>query len=220
MGRCWNSLWPDCGRCRSKTTHLVIVEIDSPGGLVSLVSTSPIGCGTPMGGDGGVCAAQVVSGAAIVALGASRSSWIPTPSGRRGRSSWAKILFATRRKKCVAIWLARSAIWPSGQTSAALAEAMVDMNLVVYEVTDRQTGAKVHVGARTQVVAKPGSMGKGSPGAGVTPGQFLEVNSRRAVELTLAEGNANSRQQLQQRLGLTEPPQVIKPPAWTPPSTF
>jgi membrane-bound serine protease (ClpP class) len=42
-------------------------------------------------------------------------------------------------------------------------------------------------------------------------GSFLEVNGRRAVELTLAEGNANSRQQLQQRLGLAEPPQVIKP---------
>jgi membrane-bound serine protease (ClpP class) len=52
---------------------------------------------------------------------------------------------------------------------------------------------------------------KGPPVLESREGVFLEVNGRRAVELTLAEGNAESREQLQQLLGLAEPPRVIEP---------
>jgi len=94
----------------------------------------------------------------------------------------------------------------------ALAEAMVDMNLVVYEVKNRQTGAKAFMSEHEiKSSPNPDQWEKGAPVLESREGSFLEVNGRRAVELTLAESTAEDRQELQQVLGLKETPQVLEP---------
>lgn len=195
---------------------LVIVEIDSPGGLVE----SSFNIAHRLRDlDWAATVAYVpraaLSGAAIVALGCERIIMDPDAVlGDAGPIVLGEDFLFRHAPEKVRSDLARQIrdLAERRGRAPALAEAMVDMNLVVYEVTDRQSGAKKFMSEHElKSSPNPAQWEKGPPVLESREGSFLEVNGRRAVELTLAEGNANSRQQLQQLLGLTDPPQIMKP---------
>jgi membrane-bound serine protease (ClpP class) len=96
----------------------------------------------------------------------------------------------------------------------ALAEAMVNMDLVVYQVTNRQTGEQTFMSdEEIQASDDPDVWEKGRPVLESREKHFLEVNGLRAVELRLADGNAQDLSELIGVLGLVEPPRVLRPTA-------
>jgi membrane-bound serine protease (ClpP class) len=195
---------------------LVIVEIDSPGGLVeSSFNIAHRLRDLDWAATVAYVPREALSGAAIVALGCEQIIMDPDAVlGDAGPIVLGEDFLFRHAPEKVRSDLARKIrdLAEGRNRPPALAEAMVDMNLVVYEVTDRQTGAKQFMSEHElKSSPNPDQWEKGPPVLESREGSFLEVNGRRAVELTLAEGNVNSRQQLQQQLGLTEPPRVIKP---------
>jgi membrane-bound serine protease (ClpP class) len=93
-----------------------------------------------------------------------------------------------------------------------LAEAMVDMDLVVYRVENTKTREKTFMSDREiEADEHPDQWKKIQPVLESQEGRFLEVNGTRAVELELAEGNASSRKQLQDRYKLRDDLLVLEP---------
>ena len=96
----------------------------------------------------------------------------------------------------------------------ALAEAMVDMDLQVYYVRNRTTGEETFMSDQEIAAAEvPADWEKLKPVVESRPKHFLTVNGERAVELKLAQGNAQSREELLQRYGLRQPLLVLRPTA-------
>jgi len=95
----------------------------------------------------------------------------------------------------------------------ALAEAMVDYNVKVERVrlpdgteafvTDRELAARPEAGQWEKLETLPEAGG----------GRFLELLGRRAKELGLASANADRRELVFERYGLTEKPLVLEPNA-------
>lgn len=87
----------------------------------------------------------------------------------------------------------------------ALAEAMVDMNLVVFEVRHRDTGKTAYM-SQPEIDASdaPEVWEKIKPVFESREGHFLEVNGRRAVELGLASATVNDLDALKARYGPIE----------------
>ncbi len=87
----------------------------------------------------------------------------------------------------------------------ALAEAMVDMDLVIYEVENEKTGAIAYMSEKDIAASDdPGDWKKLNEVHESREGHFLEVNGDRAVELGLADATAAGRAALEDRYGLPE----------------
>jgi membrane-bound serine protease (ClpP class) len=195
---------------------LVILEIDSPGGLVeSSFNIAHRLRDLEWAATVAYVPREALSGAAIVALGCEQIVMDPDAVlGDAGPIVLGEDFLFRHAPEKVRSDLARKIrdLAEGRRRPPALAEAMVDKDLVVYEVTDRQTGATTFMSEHELKSSRnPDQWEQGPPVLESREGNFLEVNGRRAVELTLAEGMANSRQELQQRLGLAEMPRVIKP---------
>jgi membrane-bound serine protease (ClpP class) len=92
----------------------------------------------------------------------------------------------------------------------ALAEAMVDLNLEVFQVVDRDTQQSTFMSqAELDASPNPDRWEKGPLVLESRAGAFLEVNGPRAVELGLAEGIVDSRLALATRFGIGEPLVVL-----------
>ena len=91
----------------------------------------------------------------------------------------------------------------------ALAEAMVDMNLIVYRVTNQQTG-KVTFMSQHEIDSSenPNVWEKGPPVLESREGSFLEVNGDRAVELQLANATIANKGALEQRFRPAQGPLI------------
>ncbi len=82
----------------------------------------------------------------------------------------------------------------------ALAEAMVDMNLVVFQVTNRTTGQVTYKSqAEIDASQDPEDWERGKPVLESRAEHFLEVSGKRAVELKLADATVDSLSQLKTR---------------------
>ncbi len=82
----------------------------------------------------------------------------------------------------------------------ALAEAMVDMDLIVYRVRDRDTGQITFMSdAEIKASEQPDRWEKLNEVHGSREKHFLEVTGRQAIDLRLAEGLARDRDALRQR---------------------
>ena len=93
----------------------------------------------------------------------------------------------------------------------ALAEAMVDLNLQVYEVTNKETGQTTFMSQHEiDSSENAGVWEKGRLVLESREGSFLEVNGARAVELQLAAATIDSPSALLDRYGLTEPLIVLQ----------
>ena len=195
---------------------LVIVEIDSPGGLVdSSFNVAHRLRDLDWAATVAFVPREALSGAAIVALGCEQIIMAPSAVlGDAGPILLGEDALFRHAPEKVRSDLARKIrdLAESRRRPPALAEAMVDMNLPVYEVKNRQTGAKTFMSEHEiKSSPNPDPWEKGPPVLESREGSFLEVNGKRAVELTLAEGNAGSREELQKLLGLTEAPRVLEP---------
>ena len=195
---------------------LVIVEIDSPGGLVdSSFNVAHRLRDLDWAATVAFVPREALSGAAIVALGCEQIIMAPSAVlGDAGPIFLGEDSLFRHAPEKVRSDLARKIrdLAESRRRPPALAEAMVDMNLPVYEVKNRQTGAKTFMSEHEiKSSPNPDQWEKGPLVLESREGSFLEVNGKRAVELTLAEGNAGSREELQKLLGLTEAPRVLEP---------
>ena len=88
----------------------------------------------------------------------------------------------------------------------ALAEAMVDMDLVVYRVVNKETGEVAFMSdPELESSDNPALWEKGPQVLESREDRFLEVNGDRAVELRLASGIAEERDELLQSFQLEQP---------------
>jgi len=195
---------------------LVIVEIDSPGGLVdSSFNVAHRLRDLDWAATVAFVPREALSGAAIVALGCEQIIMAPTAVlGDAGPIFLGEDSLFRHAPEKLRSDLARKIrdLAERRRRPPALAEAMVDMNLTVYEVKNRQTGARAFLSEHEiKSSPHPDQWEKGPLVLESREGSFLEVNGQRAVELTLAEGQAADREELQKLLGLTGAPQVLEP---------
>jgi len=88
---------------------------------------------------------------------------------------------------------------------------MVDKDLEVFRVKDRQTNAVTFMAEKDiRSEPNPDRWEKLNPVQETLGGNFLEVNGARAVELGLAEGNASSRDEMLRRYRLKDEPLVFE----------
>ena len=184
--------------------NLVIVEIDSPGGYVD---------------DSELIAARLrdiqwahtvayvpreaLSGAAISALGC--DDIIMAPAARLGDAGpifmGDDFLFrhAPEKFRSDLVAFVRQIAEAKGRPPA-LAEAMVDMDTVVYKWTNAATGQTAYMSATdVESLADAEQWQRGPLVQPSRKGLFLEVHGKEAVELGLAQGLAEGREQLKQR---------------------
>jgi len=198
-----------------KNADLVIVEIDSPGGFVE---TSFLIAHRLRDLEWAHTVAfvprEALSGAAIVALGCDQIIMRPNAVlGDAGPIFQGEDALFRHAPEKVRSDLARKIrdLASTKHRPPALAEAMVDMDLVVYHVKHGQTGDEAFMTeAELESSGNSEIWEKGKPVMESREAHFLEVNGERAVELQLAEGNAADRDELKQLLGLAEDPLVLE----------
>ena len=197
---------------------VVIVEIDSPGGFVeSSLNVAHRLRDVDWADTVAFVPRRALSGAAIVALGCDRIIMHPSAVlGDAGPIFLGEDALFRHAPEKVRSDLARQVrdLAAARHRPPALAEAMVDMDLVVYRVRNRQTGQQTYMSeAEIEAAGGAGLWEKGEPVMESRESHFLEVNGKRAVELGLADGNAAGRDDLKRLLGLAEDPIVLEPTA-------
>ena len=201
---------------RDQGADLVIVEIDSPGGLLE----PSLGIATHLRDlDWAHTVAYIpregLSGAAIVALGCDEIIMNPhAVMGDAGPIVLGEHFLFEHAPEKVRTDLAeklRGLATAKGRPPA-LAEAMVDMNLVVHRVKNRETGQiDFKSDAEIESSDQPDDWEKIQPVLESREDHFLEVSGSRAVELNLSDGTEESREALATRYGLKEQLIVIEP---------
>jgi len=201
---------------KAKGADLLVVEIESPGGFLDESETI---ARTLLAVDWAHTVAyvpkQALSGAAIASLGCDEIVIAPGATfGDAGPIFLGEDALFRHAPEKIRSHLARVVRDLAEQTGRppALAEAMVDMGLVVYKVENTETGKVAYMSdAEIQSADNPDVWKKGKPVFESREDKFLEVNGRRAVELGLAEGNASSREELRARYDLADDWIVLKP---------
>ena len=187
---------------------LLIVEIDSPGGMLEPseriaytlkdLSWARTVAFVPY---------EALSGAAIASLGCDEI--VMGPQARIGDAGPIYLdedfLFRHAPEKIRAdlVQVARTLAQAKGRPPA-LAEAMIDMHVVVFEVRDKRTGKTTYMNNSEWDSLKDKSQWeKGPPVLESNRGIFLELAGVKAVELGLAQAIAANRDELKQhyRLG-------------------
>jgi membrane-bound serine protease (ClpP class) len=200
---------------KQRDADVVILEIDSPGGFVE----SSFNIATRLRDlDWAQTIAfvprQALSGAAIVSLGCDEIVMNPTAViGDAGPIIQGEdSLFRHAPEKVRSdLALRIRDLAEQRDRPPALAEAMVDMELVVYEVENRHTGDATFMSdAEIEASDDPDAWEKGKPVLESREAHFLEVNGLRAVELGLADGLAEGRAELAGVLDLAQPPVVLQ----------
>lgn len=194
---------------------LVVIEFDSPGGYLQ----ESLNIAERLRGTAAHTVAYVpreaLSGAAIAALGCDEI--IMGPTARLGDAGPiylgedALFRHAPEKIKSDLARRVRDLAEAKGRPPA-LAEAMVDMDLPVYHARHAQTGQEKFLSEHE--IAASGEADqwqKLKPVFEARKGHFLTVNGQQAVELTLAQGVATSRDELRQRYPVTESFKIVVP---------
>ncbi|MHB8952286.1 MAG: NfeD family protein [Pirellulaceae bacterium] len=194
---------------------LVILEIDSPGG--ALDSTLKVAARLnelPWAHTVAYIPDEALSGAAILALACDEI--VMCPRARLGdagpifQGPDALFRHAPEKIRSDLALRVRDLAADKGRPPA-LAEAMVDMNLPVFRVVHRETGAVTYLSQHEiDALEKPELWEKGPMVLESKPGSFLEVNGQRAVELQLAATTVANRTELEQRYPVTRPFILLK----------
>jgi membrane-bound serine protease (ClpP class) len=192
---------------KQQGADLVIIEIDSPGGLVGpSLSIAARLRDLDWAHTVAYIPEQALSGASFVALGC--DDIIMGPNAKLGDAGViepnARFQFQYVPEK-IRTHLAAEArdLAEAKGRPPALAEAMVDKDLVVYHVKNRKTGKETYMSQKEiESSPDPGQWEKINPVQETLGGNFLEVNGTRAVQLGLAQGITQSREELQRRYGL------------------
>ena len=195
------------GRAQAAGADLLIVEIDSPGGEVhSSLEVANRLLSVDWARTVAFVRKQAISGAAIMALGCDEILMAPAALiGDAGPIYQAEdSLFRHAPEKIRSILVAeiRKLASATGRPEA-LAAAMVDAKLEVYQCTHRQTG-ELRLMSQPDLQAK-GGVGLWERGPLIPESRqelFLTLNGRRAMELKLSEGLAMDRLDLIDRFHL------------------
>ncbi|NQT12375.1 MAG: peptidase, partial [Planctomycetes bacterium] len=193
---------------KKRDADLVIVEIDSPGGeLEASLNIAQRLRTLDWAHTVAYVPREAISGGAIVALGCDEI--VMGPSARMGDAGPIfldeNFLFQHAPEKIRSdLALQVRDLARAHDRPPALAEAMVNMDLIVYRVENGQTGEITFMSDKEiESADDPKEWKKTQPVFESREDHFLEVNGQRAVELGLAEANAESRRDLEDRYGLT-----------------
>jgi membrane-bound serine protease (ClpP class) len=197
-------LYRKLDEAREMGAEVVIVEIDSPGGEVD--ATLRIGRRLADLGWARTVAyvpKEALSGAALFALGCDEIIMAPRAVIGDAAPIFMDENFVFRyvddkyRSNLAA--QVRDLAADKGRPPA-LAEAMIDDELTVYEVTHRDTGKTAFMSqAEIDSSADPPAWQNPRPVLETRERRFLEVNGERAVQLQLAQGIAANRDELRRR---------------------
>ncbi len=183
---------------------LVIIEIDSPGGGIE--PTMRIADRLRQLNWARTVAyvpREALSGAALFSLGCDEI--VLAPEARLGDAGpifmGEDFLFRHAPEKIRSDLALRVRILAEAKgRPPALAEAMVDMDLLVYQVQNRDTGQITFMSqAELDAVGQPNPWENQKLVPESKEKRFLEVSGRRAVELELADGIAGNRAELRKR---------------------
>ena len=201
---------------KEQGADLVIIEIDSPGGYLE---TSENLADRFLNLDWAHVVAfvprEALSGAAIAALGCDEI--VMAPGARLGdagpifQGEDSLFRHAPEKIRSPLALKVRSLAEATGRPPA-LAEAMVDMDLVVYRVHNKNTGDETFMSDHDiEATDAPGDWEKLKPVQESREKHFLTVTGLRAVELDLAEGIASNRDEIKQRYGVEDELIVLQP---------
>ena len=181
-----------------RNADLVILEIDSPGGeLEASLNIAERLRTLDWAHTVAYVPREAISGAAIVALGCDEI--VMGPDARMGDAGPIFLdedfLFQHAPEKIRSdLALQVRDLAEAHGRPPALAEAMVNMDLIVYRVENTQTGEITFMSDKEiESAGDPDQWKKIQPVFESREEHFLEVNGHRAVELGLAEANASSR---------------------------
>jgi len=199
---------------RAYGADLLVIEIDSPGGyLAESLDMAHRLRDIRWAHTVAYISRQALSGAAILSLGCDEIVMAPTAvMGDAGAVFLDKNFLFQHAPEKIRSDLARKIrdLAEAKGRPPALAEAMVDMDLVVFRVRNKQTGQETFM-SQAEIDADPGAWEKLRPIHESRPGHFLEVNGTQAVDLHLASGLVDSQEQLRRRYALPEPFLVLEP---------
>lgn len=195
---------------------LVILDIDSPGGTIdSSLAIARRMRDLDWADTVAWVPRQALSGAAIVALGCGTIVMQPNAVlGDAGPIMEDEFRMYQNVPEKVKSHLVREVrdLASSRHRPPALAEAMVDVDMLVFQTTNRQTG-EVRFMSEAEIASDGGEAvwEKGPLVLESGESRLLEVNGLRAVELGLAEANAEDREALKGVLGYSVAPWELKP---------
>ncbi|MEZ6114482.1 MAG: NfeD family protein [Pirellulaceae bacterium] len=203
---------------RDRGADLVILEIDSPGGyLHTTYEMIDVLRDLPWARTVAYIPDEAISGAAIVALACDEI--VMAPRARLGDAgpivAGEDGLFRHAEQKVLSELAAHLRdLAESKGRSPALVEAMADRNLVVYQVTNRETGeVRYWSQAELDSASDAEQWERGKPVFETREDKFLTVTGERAVELGLAAETVDSQTELVDRYDLTEPIIELRPGA-------
>ncbi len=201
---------------RRQGADLVVFEIDSPGGFLDssfhvATALQDLDWATTVA----FISHEAISGAAIVALGCDQIVMAKDARiGDAGAIFQGKDALFRYAPEKIQTDLARRIrdLAAAKDRSPALAEAMVDMDLVVYHVRNRATGeTTLMTEPEIEASDRPADWEKQKPVIESRKARFLELNGERAVELGLADRLAATRTEVQEQLQVAGEPLVLKP---------
>ncbi len=201
---------------KDKGADLVIFEIDSPGGyLHTSENLAERFRDLDWARTVAFVPRQASSGAAIAALGCDEI--VMAPGAHLGDAGPIFLgedsLFHHAQEKIRSpLALRVRELAKAKGRPPALAEAMVDMDLVVYKVRNKNTGVETFLSDHEiESSDAPDDWEKLQPVDESREKNFLTVTGSRAVELKLAEGIAATRDEIKQRYGIEGELLVLKP---------
>jgi membrane-bound serine protease (ClpP class) len=189
---------------------LIFVEIDSPGGWVECslnlaeklrkIQWARTVAYVPR---------EAISGAAVMALGCDDIVMAPHAllgdAGEIFRDEQGAFRYVPEKARSYLASRLRVLAQSKGR-APALAEAMCDMNLKVFQVRHKETGTESFL-SEQEIAASgnPGQWEKIKPVFGTREKHFLTVNGQEALELKLAQSLQSDLQQLKQHYQLSTP---------------
>ncbi len=203
---------------RQQQADVVILEIESPGGMVDpSFAIAQMLRQVDWARTLAFIPREALSGAAVVALGCDEIYLHPEAyMGDVGvliMGEDSLFRYAEEKVRTNIAHQLRELATARGRPPA-LAEAMVNMDLVVYQVTNRQTGQQTFMSQEELDAAEDGpDWERGVPVFESREKYFLQVSGQRATELQLAEGTAGDRHELLEQLGIQAELTVLKPTA-------
>lgn len=201
---------------KQQGADLLIIEIDSPGGYRD---TSLNLANRFLALDWAHTVAfvprEAFSGAAIAALGCDEIVMAPKAYigdvGLIIEGEDGLFRHAPEKERSVLALQLREIAEATGRPPA-LAEAMVDMDLIVYRVRNKNSGVETFLSDHEiESSDAPDDWEKLKPVQESREEHFLTVTGQRAVELELAEGLAEDREGIKERYGIEGELTVLKP---------
>ena len=157
---------------------------------------------------------DAISGAALLSLACDRIIMLPTArigdAGEIVMGPDGKYRYTEAKSRSVLAQKVRDTAEARGRP-IALAEKMVDKDLVVFSATNKNTGEQQYISNKEWDSLKDrDDWEKGNPVREAGKEMFFTVNGKRAVELGFADEVIENRDDLAKALDVREPMQVMK----------